>query len=431
MWQDRKRALTEKGLLDPIFAIDIERHLSAALCSEMGAERYHYEPLLYERWLTSLGSLMDRALLYRREWRELDLAAVKAAMDYDRAKQMIAIEREIAELDASLLVLREGKRSQEAAAHGFATQGEEQAGFRALAEGRASELALQIDGAERRIALTDRRGETMRAYEETYHQRHQTPNNAHNFGQRANLVLALIEDDLREVYAKADAICEGISTAYGHRLPPAPPVEPDLIDPLLHWVRDAIRWFEWASQYEVEMVLEVPLVQPWIGGRRLVPTELWHKEIERIKAGMMSPIRLNFELDAAIFAGLQRPRLKAVGVAFGGEPTILSTGIDIKAAHDGYVRGRGWITLPRQPGRLLRTIYLGDITAYSGKRFATAAGDVVTNADPRGKWEVVIEPELMNSGALAATIATSFHTSPPSDMKLQLHIVAFVGPQEE
>ena len=226
-WRTKKMSLVESGSLHPVFINTADENARNALRHVQGGtkEPFYYEPLLFESWLHDVAKLADRVLAYRREGRDLEILAFKAAMDYELGQRTIANDRDTQNLLVEKFVKVRARETQDAAAKAFETTGPSQAGFRALAAGRGVELSIEIDEADQRLSLIKEKWEVQNEYQKSYWEKNNEPGNALNYAERAERVYRLLGEDLAEAYAKAIAIREGITNVHGKQLPEIPAIE--------------------------------------------------------------------------------------------------------------------------------------------------------------------------------------------------------------
>src|ERR1700686_2179476 len=139
-WRANKEKLVESGSLHRVFIHTADENGLAGPQQARKiakSEPLVYEPLLFESWLKDLAQLADRVLAYRREGRELEVLAVRAAMDYERGQSLIAIDRDTQKLLVQRSVKERARTTQDTAAKAFGTVGPTDVGFTALAQGRS------------------------------------------------------------------------------------------------------------------------------------------------------------------------------------------------------------------------------------------------------------------------------------------------------
>lgn len=396
-WVKLKKRLVAGNLLDPVFDDMLGRGVKAARRHvRRGA---FYEPLLLENNLQQLSSHLDRALAFRRELRELEVLAVKAASEYDlfRLQSPLGLALDLERLEREEKAI--GAAAHEAAEGEFGNADALARGFAAIAGGTGRQLREAIAGAGREEALLRQIAANSAAYQDAYWARHNEPGNAHNYAERARLVGLLYGQDWLIGQAKAQAVAAGYARIHGSGAPVLPALDGvDGLDRLVVWTREMVELLQIRTSEEVEYDLVVPLVQPrTAGGERLVTPAEFSTAVQRTDNGRR-PLRLRFTLPPAMFTGLAGARLRRVGLAYGMTKDLVEgSGIDQNATIFAPYRYRARIATPLQAAagsaaeRSRPPVQLGDVSLYGGSH-AYSDGQEVTNLDPAGTWEIEVHP---------------------------------------
>ncbi|WP_152544809.1 hypothetical protein [Deinococcus phoenicis] len=424
-----KQELVERGRLSGVFLEAVDG-LACQKLWQAPPSLPNYEPLLIEANLESLWHLLERCLAYRKEARELEILAVKAAADYDLYLKLSELDRQ-----QELLKLREpqhevAERTQRAAARTFGTDGPLPNGFHTLAQGQAEELTLDRTAlTEERQTITERFRE-QRAYEDAYQARHSESGNAHNYAERRDWLYRLLCEDLAEAIVRAEAIHAGLEVVYDQQAPLPTPDPVLYLDELVIWARRVTRFVEAEAQHEASFDLTVPLTQPWgPGASALVPFDDFKAALNKAQQSN-TPVELTFDL-AGVLVGFERIRLRAVGLAFGNTVSILpGSGVDRDATADSYSRLRATIFTPAQkaagggPRYHRPPIVLGNVAVFGvGGPLAVESGPVLQNVDPRGKWRMQLEPRIAYKDQRAIDVFTGPDKDRPLlDLKLHLRL---------
>jgi hypothetical protein len=426
-WHKVKQSLAEEIDWLAYFVTPFEQRCAEYLVEKPG-KNFFYEPLLIEEWFSDLKLLLERCLAYRKEARELEISAVKAAGEY---RQFILLCENNEELEIAALtqeVFAKQESSTEGAALKFAKSTSDLApGFAANMDAISAQAAAALINAETRKSLIVEKWKVLKEQEAMYHLRHTSPGNAHNYLERYKRIVELYCQDLAEAISKAHALSGGISAIYARNSssPKLSEPFPGYLDKLLLWVRSEAIQIEVDQQDEVEYTIVVPLVQPW---RTIDSPGLITKEA--LKASILSgaiPVKPNLD---GIFFNQTRLRIKGVGVCFGTEP-----GPDSSNWHDKIapVRLRLTVHLPEQkeiPGvankRRKRPIVIGSARFLTDESNSDIySGRCCANTDPNGEWTIFIEPLAVGPGdARRELVDIDWFSNLVTDLKLILRVVS-------
>lgn len=403
---------------------------SRLLVASAGAD---YETLLVEPLLHELSATLDRILSYRREAYELDILATKAAADY-------ALFTEISRIDQILEknAMQEARLQREQV--GFAETSllfQHASSNEALAQGFSRSSLTQSEAAKdsqalatERQSILERRWKLLSSFQEAYNDRHNTPNNAHNYRERMLRILELLVDDVSDAYARCCAASAGLRQVFSADLP-APPIDhPNIIDSMVMWTRQAIRFIDRESQSENSYDLVVPLTQPWRADEdAIIPPKALRKIIDA-KSELKD---IKFVLDR-IFARQSNLRLRAVGLSFGSTPQTTGGTEPPEKFIDphSYWRIRATVhtpkqSNPREPGTFYRRppIALGDVAHFGRPApLAFSSGTCCHNVHPVGEWRIVLHKAAVWADARDTDIEGSFWSRLIHDLKLHLRVVS-------
>lgn len=420
IWIELKRRLVNDHRLSAVF-------LGEASRDKISDAAQNYEPLLIRRHADAVSSLTERCLSFRREFRELEILAVKAQVDFDLFNVTSAIDEEL-----DLKRLNQGLKEKEvltnaAAAEAFGKGSNLESGFSVLSEGRLSELAEDISNTQEIEQLVKRRWNEIRAYQATYHSRYTDSGNAHNFGERAERLYVLLKEDIKEASSRALALREGLLQVYAwdSGMPPAfNDLVNDLnvVDDLVLWIRKVNRELELRSQSEQAFDLVIPLVQPWCNkNRSLISDKDFQTAISTDSQGW---INIPFSLDINVFLGKQ-VRLKGIGLSFGNQFSLASSsGVDLIQTADSFVRLAARITTPAQHDSAKQkyhrpSIDLGNVSLHQGEQpLAFTEGVNVENIDPIGDWVIQLHPLVVWKDGQVHELRNGINSKPIRDLKL-------------
>ncbi|KXU84446.1 hypothetical protein CI15_23570 [Paraburkholderia monticola] len=354
-----------------------------------------YEPLLLARHASRLAELVDKCLALRKDIRELEVLSVKSLTDYELFESTSG-------LDEQLEVLRLQTNSKNVEASGFekaiAIFGDTsvEKGLTEISRGKQLGLQADVDDCTKMEKLITQRWANLRQYQEAYHARYTEPGNAHNFGQRAELLLRVLIVQMHEAVARAAAISSGVHVIYGQALEEFPhELTMQSLDDFALWALRALRELGRAADDEESAEIVLPLVQPWFGPNgSLIDMQTFKDAISGAKG---KPISLPFEIrdDGMLDA---RTRIRAISLSFGNEYNPSSSGIDRNQTTDAFSRMFVKITTPEQiaeDGTSYRRspVVLGNVCLHAaGSPLATADGATVENLRPFGKWTVDVHP---------------------------------------
>jgi hypothetical protein len=386
--------------------------------------RNYYEPLLLETVLKEAAGALDRCLALRREAYELEIAAVKAAADYELFLQLLPIDAKLETVALATERLRGEESGYREAASTFTSD----KGFRKHDETLSVSAQAALAAADKLQKLLDDRWKLREQFEAGYNLRHTTPGNAHNFKERMERIIPLLADDLQEGYEKLIAASIGIKTICNKDFPIPELQGEKVLDELVIWTREAIRFLELEKQQEVSYELIIPLTQKWRPSENpILSYEDLKKSIE--KPGPQKII--SFEL-SDVFFNQERVRLRGVGLSVGTTPVGLDFG---SIERFGYWRLRATIHTPKQPKVTKRGGYyerppvvLGNVAVHShAVTVAMASGTECRNVDPRGKWTIV----LNRLGVWSDNKEWSIEKDLIQDLKLHLSVVAKPSPDKD
>lgn len=417
-WLERKATLVEKGLLHEIFGrLD---HISFKANTDVD-----FEPTLIARHGQRLGELVDRCLSIRKDVRDLEVLAVKAATDYELflATSKIDEEMEILRLLVDSKAREKSGFENAAAAFNEATTLEK--GLAEVAQGRNAALDEDIKTSEELTQHIQQRWQYLRDYQNYYHDLHTERGNAHNYGERATLLLDVLNVLLKEALARATALATGIHLIYGVKLTDVPTsVTLQQVDGFAMWALRTIRSLAHASEQEVVSELVIPLVQPWlINQQPLVDKDVFNSAVSGTANGQ--PISLTFELLPNALLD-SRARLKRIGLSFGNRfEMVAQSGIDRNQSADVFTRLAAKITTPDQmneDGTTYRRpeVLVGNVGLHGVSAISSIEDSTVENLRPFGKWKITIHPFMVWKDEKSYNLSDPQNSDPIRDLKIAL-----------
>jgi hypothetical protein len=416
-WITEKARLTEKGLVNATFT-----QLDDIVFTTTGA--LNFEPLLIAEHSKRLGELLDRCLNIRNDVRELEVLDYKAGTDYD-------LFINTSKIDEQMDVLRlqiNSKAAQQIgfrnAAGAFAKAVTLEKGLSEIAQGLDAALDEDLTSSGELELLIATRWQRLREYQELYHSRHEEDGNAHNYGQRAEFLLGVLNVLLDEALARASALATGIFKIYGVKITEVPTsVTLKTVDEFAMWALRTIRSLSHAAEQETTFEIVIPLVQPWLpGGTPLIPKETFNKAISNAAQG--KPLELPFDLPHNDLLD-ERARLRSIGMSFGNTfATHQVSGIDQNQTADLYTRITLRIETPDQNPKGKSShrpdVLIGNVGLHGAVGLSQINGNAVENLSPFGKWKIIIHPWVVWKEGGSRLISTGDHTDRVRDFKLAL-----------
>jgi len=447
-WLALKSFLIQEGSLDNVFRKSIDESVRERLANSgspgrdatvsESLQQLGHDPLLVDVLLNKISELVDRILAYRREARELEVAAVKAGADYQ-----LFLAQSKAELALELSQLRGGENGvkaqarvdHESAAKEFGSESSLNRGLKRISEGQVNQLAIELKICNTDAELIRSKWKARQEFQEAYQARHSEDGNAHHYAQRAERLMLLISEDCVDAYTRAEAAAVGIEMVLG-RKPSALPSPKDVhfIDDFVLWCRKEIREFNRDLEDEVQYDLVIPLVQPILSeGRSIVSAERFNERLAT--SSDRTPFRLEFSVPKEMFFGDKNVRLIAVGLSYGNRHNFGDvTGADRDLPRDAFAQVRGSLHVPKQQlpdGKLYAKppLRFGNITAYTGQTpSAMASGPEVLNVNPIGEWVVVLETRMAYKDIKAYLLQSGINSNPMLDLKVHMKVRARPSP---
>ncbi|MEQ1881711.1 MAG: hypothetical protein ABL878_12160, partial [Burkholderiales bacterium] len=213
-WTKLKTQLVEQGALDKFFLEAGEMQETGAL-ADFTIPDEAYFPLLIETYLREASSHLDRVLSYRREMRELEILAVRTAAEYVLQQEQTEANLKLAVIRLRAAQTRTEQTAQDKAAKAFQAGSAEVAGFRELASGASSRLGQDLADTAAEAQLLKDIHQRDSDYQRLYADRHKEPGNAHNYAERAGILLKLLQQDFAFAQKKCQALNSGFTLIYG------------------------------------------------------------------------------------------------------------------------------------------------------------------------------------------------------------------------
>jgi len=401
-----------------------------------GKYPYPIEPLLFDQYIIDVVDSLDRCLTYRREARDLEIAGVKAALEYVHFIESRPIEQE---LERQALGLEVQRIRSDAVAVALKTINPDASNVDHIAyeylnaEGRTLQSAIQ--NLQSRSEGVAKKWDLAANLQEEFHSRYIEKGNAHNYPERYRRILNIYADELFEIIAKAHAVSEGIHVLFAVTFDP-PDYEGEAIgflDDMVEWARDAARLLRHHQDSSSIYDVVVPLVQPWRASPD-VPFVTADDFSRAIKTQGPRKV-LAFEFQDAVF-GQAAVRLVGVGLSFGYHVPRWTNTSAPNAWRDyasGY-RLRATIHTPSQKRSngepyFRPPILLGNVALHAADApVAWYDGNACHNLNPVGKWRLVVEDRFVWFDNNEHKVSSGFFSLDIPDIKLHLRLKSEVDP---
>ena len=430
-WRTLKRSLVESSK----FVEDIVEPIEAQVRSRLKEKGPYPNKLYADHWdyyLSDISSALDRCLSYRREARDLEIAAVKAAVDYSHFIASSAVSRSL-EIAALGLPSATARLKQVIAAIAESPNSEVGVALKAYLEIERVTLDTGLASLAERQELIEKKWDELTRVADEYHTRHTAVGNAHNFVERFNRVLDIYADDLFDVVSKIPFVEEGISLTYGPMTEAPSDDEPSgYLDRVVTWTRDVTRLVNGFTEQETKFDLVVPLVQPWRGKeeKSFVDPDTFYEIFHSDKS--VKEIQFDFR---DVFFGIEHLRIFGVGISFGSEPWGSSNGsVGWRDTVTGY-RLRVTIHTPEQKDHAGQAysrppIVFGNVAIHGAEApVAWYDGPNCTNLRPDGRWSIAVEDLAVWLNGKRASVKSGFFSSKVLDIKLHLRVVGVLTPK--
>lgn len=432
-WRTLKQSLITKAELHPLFKEDVDSTIKERMSKweqDKNSKdlKLRYEPLLIETILKNLSELLDRVLGYRKEARELEVLAVKAASEYDLFLQQHAIEQKLEVLKLRTTQKKIFVKGFSDSAQNFGNSEDVTKGLQSTLTTLSNSYDQELKDIEDETNLLKEKWSVLEGFYLAYHNRHRDPGNAHNYSERAERIYELLGEDLSECYQMAISLSTGLEMIYGKKIIDLPhPSEASFIDNLVKWCRNQIYEYEARSDDEIEYDCIIPLVQPTAPlNKSLVSAQDFDKAV---KQAVGNEIKLVFTLPSEVFFSDEFVRVKSIGLCYGSKPQILSaSGTDLNATFESYARLRASIltpiqTLPDGTTYHRPPIRMGNVGVFSaGVPLAHVSGQNCQNINPVGEWIITIDQLAIYKDRDILKASIGVEGRPMLDLKLFLKI---------
>ena len=264
-----------------------------------------YEPQLYDLVLRGAATQLDRCLQYRNEMGGYEISGIRSGIAYLTFLKLKPVQRNIILQSSSsdlegILKATEARSSEyfERASRGFSGAFEKyhMLGLQSDADGAAIESGVAESKESLRTALLEKQLNLQAEAQLAEFTRMLTPGTSANSAERYLRLLAMLSEDLSDVYCKLYSSAKGtkqvlklqelsvLSKITENKIPIDIPAfssrealnswirkvvpdqgeqrRPDVIDGLVIWCRALMRELDLRSQYETEFTLAIPLSQP-------------------------------------------------------------------------------------------------------------------------------------------------------------------------
>src|SRR5262249_18806490 len=224
-----------------------------------------HEPLLLDLHMDRLSELVDRCLSLRKDIRDLEILAVRSAAEYELFIETSKIDEESEKRRLFGSARKLEMEGEQKALIEFGARNSIARGLKEEAKGRADALQEEANQISELEHLISARWDEVRRFQAAYRERFNEPGNAHNYGERAARLLAILQTQVMEAYERALAIGVGLETIYAWKAPPLPRLlSIATLDDLALWTLTIRKELDLHQEKELELEITVPLVQSWL-----------------------------------------------------------------------------------------------------------------------------------------------------------------------
>jgi hypothetical protein len=360
-----------------------------------------YDWYQVEDLINDVSRSLERCLVYRREYNELEGAAIKAALDYELFQNTLRSNQFLERADWIKKQRELENKAQLTAKAAFDQENSAlPQGFSAISEGSAASTQVVLDNEPARLEAIDTKWQELSDYQDTLASAHSVPGHPLNFGDQADRAKAFFLDELKEAYEKARCVDKGIFTVYKFNPPvglPDPFVKPEFfLDDLIIWLRSLIRDLELIKLKDIEFEHVISGHQPTVkrGGLvkdyvRAVSEPNWIEASQIHGSG-----KLEFDVDKHFdpqIGEIKLLRVKGIGLSMSvelGDPNryARTSAIVFPPEVDSPFEAK---KVPRTP-IIIENICKTDPS--QAVRFTSPPS--VINLEPRGKWVVQMSTNI-------------------------------------
>jgi hypothetical protein len=402
LWIAAKRQLISQGTFSWLecFRDDVSVDLIVYnTTNNLRAITPSYDPYQIESLISSVSTILDRCLVYRREMYDLEEQAVRRALEYQ-----LFLDQYNAQLNIELAPRIETQRSiesqgQQQAYNNFSTESPPSGlstGFASIAQASSRSAQEAVTGEQERKQNVQTKWEALKTFQNRLQHRHQTPGNPLNYCERYNRTKAFLVQDIGTAYQKIKCITVGIKKLFDLDFPLEDPFEYGYLDYLVSYIRkNVIENVEIATLNEVDFEHVVSIKQKRVlnpnGANiyQLVPNPVYDAAIAPSGNGLLS-----FSLANEFPAAVQRLRLKAVGVSI-----ISENATDL----GNRMRSVAVALFPPQtenlflPGNFITRspIIIEKVGIFDPNVTKLVSGSSFNNIDPRGDWKIQVSSNLI------------------------------------
>ncbi|MBY3575472.1 hypothetical protein HFN65_31530 [Rhizobium laguerreae] len=399
--------------------------------NSISKEPLTYDPYQIEALLSSVSTLLDRCLVYRRELFDLEEQAVKRALEYDLFRQQLDAQKNI-ELATHVESQRQKEKSgQDNAAKAFAEigAGDLGKGFSLISEASSQSSGIAIGGEQDRKRHVEAKWTALADYQQTLQARHETPGHALNYTERANRIRSYLEQDISIAYRKSRSIDYGQERIFNIVERLKPPKRERYLDYLVSYIREAINKIELKAMDEIEFEHVVSIHQPRAknpGGK----AKFEHMDDENWKMALNAKEgdgEIGCDLQIEFPSTIKRLRVRGI-----------SASMLVESPDDPVARQRtcAIVVFPPRPSEWPTEIeeHLKDRTPViiehigpADQRPAPTRYVSINNLDPRGSWRIQVSTNLLwADGKVHGRSETHI-----KDIKLHFNLLATVASPDD
>ncbi|TCA92173.1 hypothetical protein E0H65_22550 [Rhizobium leguminosarum bv. viciae] len=382
-----------------------------------------YDHFQIESLVSSVSSLLDRCLVYRREMYDLEEQAVRRALEYELFANQLK-----AQFDIETAPRIEAQRRLEKSGHEAASQEFKKDpmlalnfGFASISDASAKSSQEAVDAEIERKASVKIKWDALALYQSALQDRHRTPGHALNFRERYDRLRRFLEQDVGVAYQKLKKLSEGATRIFALTSNLERPFEFGYLDYLVSYTRQLSEALEIETIKEVDFEHVISLAFPQTlkaNGSQIQRHFEPNAWIVALNPQTGSG-NLKFSLIASEFpAFARRLRIRAIGLSL----VLDSPEVPIVRFRSGSaVIFPPQVDQQRRPPIVIEKIGLYD--PNSNTRLFT--GTSANNLDPRGSWEVQVSTNMMwaDAGAHGRSHANI------RDIKFHLRLSATLDPE--
>lgn len=234
----------------------------AELCRNYDSANFHgYDPYQFDDLLNDVNRLLDRCLVYRREYEDAVAEYARQLLEDELTLQQSSLSEQLEEAiweEETKQVERDAFSKMGADLSGVASD----PGFQAYATSQSEVAAAGVKARQTRSEIVRKRWFATRLYQGDLRELRQQPGHPLNLRHRAERILSLLVEDFEEALMKADSVADGmkligfdIESSFREE-PKDKTVRWEPLDAFVHWARDrAVEVDQLANRESIEEIV--------------------------------------------------------------------------------------------------------------------------------------------------------------------------------